>query len=164
MVYGIGMALLMQSIIAAGARRQLAFTSPLSTLRSHSSCMTTRNARSGVRRASSNFKSSASSPLKAVAASAVEELAVPEVAEKSKAVEKAIKRQKKSKAVKKPLFNTFHYDDRKHPDLILPPVSDKDKGKICLVLDLDHTLVHSDMPNGSDEADNILRVETKEVG
>jgi TFIIF-interacting CTD phosphatase-like protein len=145
MVYEI--VLLMLSIIAAGARRQLAFTSPLSTLRSHSSCMTTRNARSGARWASSNFKSSASSPLKAVAASAVEELAVPEVAEKSKAVEK-------------PLFNTFHYDDRQHPKLILPPVSDKDKGKICLVLDLDHTLVHSHELEEPD-ADIILPVETQ---
>jgi hypothetical protein len=127
MVYEI--VLLMLSIIAAGARRQLAFTSPLSTrsiVRSHSSCMRTRNARSGARWASSNFKSSASSPLKAVAATAEGEVTVPEVAAKSNAVEK-------------PSFNTFHYDDREHPELILPPVSDKDKGKICLVLDLDHT-------------------------
>jgi len=147
MVYEI--VLLMLSIIAAGARRQLAFTSPLSTrsiVRSHSSCMATRNAR-GARWASSDLKSSASSPLKAVAAAAVEELAVPEVAENSKAVEK-------------PLFDTFHYDDREHPELILPPVSEKDKGKICLVLDLDHTLVHSHELEEPD-ADIILPVETQ---
>mmetsp|Transcript_2806 Transcript_2806/g.6252 ORF Transcript_2806/g.6252 Transcript_2806/m.6252 type:complete len:318 (+) Transcript_2806:188-1141(+) len=64
----------------------------------------------------------------------------------------------------KPKFGQFHYDDPAHPGNkpILPPVAEKDKGKLCLVLDLDETLVHSSfraVPN----PDYIIPVQIEDV-
>jgi RNA polymerase II subunit A small phosphatase-like protein len=61
-------------------------------------------------------------------------------------------------------FGTFHYDDPAHPadKPILPPVAAQDKGKLCLVLDLDETLVHSSfraVPN----PDYIIPVKIEDV-
>lgn len=63
-----------------------------------------------------------------------------------------------------PTFGTFHYDDPAHPadKPILPPVAPQDKGKLCLVLDLDETLVHSSfraVPN----PDYIIPVKIEDV-
>ena len=63
-----------------------------------------------------------------------------------------------------PTFGTFHYDDPAHPadKPSLPPVAPQDKGKLCLVLDLDETLVHSSfraVPN----PDYIIPVKIEDV-